>query len=228
MDLLNLPDYIDHTLLKPETSEENIVKLCREAKENKFKAVCVLPTHVNLASKLLVGTDVKVATVIGFPLGANLSVVKALEATEAINSGATELDMVINIGAIKDKNYELVKRDIVAVVDVAHATCPKALVKVIIETSLLTDEEKQIACQLSLEAGAEYVKTSTGFSGGGATVEDVRLMKSVVGEQAKVKASGGVRSYEDAVKMIEAGSSRIGTSSGVKIINGATVSGQEY
>jgi deoxyribose-phosphate aldolase len=210
---------IDHTLLKPETTKEQIEKLCNEAKEYNFASVCVNPTWVKYASELLQGTEVKVCTVIGFPLGANTPETKAFETKNAIENGAEEVDMVINIGALKSGNYDLVEEDIRAVVEAAKG---KALTKVIIETSLLTEEEKVKACELAVKAGADYVKTSTGFSTGGATVEDVALMRKTVGPDIGVKASGGVRSADDAEKMIEAGATRIGASSGVKIVQGLT------
>lgn len=210
---------IDHTLLKADATKEQIVTLCEEAKQYTFASVCVNPTWVKAASELLNRTEVKVCTVIGFPLGASTSATKAFETEDAIKNGATEVDMVINIGALKDKNYDLVKEDIKAVVDAAKG---KALSKVIIETSLLTNEEKEIACKLAVEAGADYVKTSTGFSTGGATVEDITLMRKTVESDIGVKASGGVRSSEDTEKMIAAGATRIGASSGVAIVNGLT------
>jgi deoxyribose-phosphate aldolase len=210
---------IDHTLLKADATKEQITILCEEAKKYEFASVCVNPTWVKLASELLDGTQVKVCTVIGFPLGATTSATKAFETKDAINNGATEVDMVINIGALKDKNYDLVKEDIKAVVDAAKG---KALSKVIIETSLLTNEEKEVACKLAVEAGTDFVKTSTGFSTGGATVEDIELMRKTVGPEIGVKASGGVRSSEDTEKMIAAGATRIGASSGVSIVNGLT------
>ncbi len=212
---MNIASMIDHTLLKPEATEEMIENLCKEAKENGFAAVCVNPFYVKKAKELLEGTEVKVATVVGFPLGANVKEVKAFEAKKAIEDGADEIDMVINIGALKNGDYEIVKEDIKAVVDEAKG---KAIVKVIIETCLLTDEEKIKACELAKEAGAHYVKTSTGFNKAGATVEDVKLMKETIGENMKVKASGGIRDYETAKAMIDAGASRIGASSSTKII----------
>ncbi|MFA5576001.1 MAG: deoxyribose-phosphate aldolase [Tissierellaceae bacterium] len=205
---------IDHTLLKPEATRDMIEKLCMEAIEYKFAAVCVNPYYVKPAYEILKNSDVKIATVIGFPLGANTKEVKALETLDAIKNGANEIDMVINIGALKNKDYHIVKEDIEAVVAAAKG---KAKVKVIIETCLLTEEEKIKACELSLEAGADFVKTSTGFSTGGATIEDIRLMKSVVGDKMEIKASGGVRDLDTARKMVQAGASRLGTSSGVKI-----------
>ena len=218
----NLPDdmsvakFIDHTLLKPEATTEQIRSLCAEAKQYQFASVCVNPTHISLCAELLSGSSVKVCSVIGFPLGANLPETKAFEAQKAIEQGASEVDMVINIGALKDRNLELVARDILGVVNTAHSR--NALCKVIIETSLLTEEEKKIACLLSKEAGADFVKTSTGFSTGGATVEDVALMKRTVGPLVGVKASGGVRSFETMEKMVQAGATRIGASAGVRII----------
>jgi len=216
---MNIASMIDHTLLKPEATEDMIKKLCDEAKEYGFVAVCVNPFYVKKAKELLEGTNVKVATVVGFPLGANVKEVKAFETKKAIEDGAEEIDMVINIGALKNKDYETVKEDIKAVVEAAG---DKAIVKVIIETCLLTDEEKVKACELAKESGAHYVKTSTGFSKAGAKVEDVKLMKKVIGEDMKVKASGGIRDYETAKAMIEAGASRIGASSSVKIIQEAS------
>lgn len=210
---------IDHTVLKADTTENQIVTLCEEAREYKFASVCVNPTWVKKCAELLQGSGVDVCTVIGFPLGANTSEVKAFETTQAIKDGATEVDMVINIGALKDGNNELVERDIKAVVDAAKG---KALTKVIIETCLLTDEEKVRACELAVKAGTDYVKTSTGFSTGGATKEDIALMRKTVGPDIGVKASGGVRNTEDAETMIAAGASRIGASAGVSIIKGLT------
>jgi len=213
----NFARMIDHTLLKAEATKEQIEKLCAEAKQFNFASVCVNPTWVKRSSELLQGTDVLVCTVIGFPLGANTPAVKAFEAKDAIANGAKEVDMVINIGALKDKNYDLVQADIAAVVEAAKDS---ALVKVIIESCLLTDEEKVKACELAVAAGADYVKTSTGFSTGGATAEDIALMRKTVGPELGVKASGGVRSLEDMKKMVEAGATRIGASSGVAIMNG--------
>ncbi|MBS4191350.1 deoxyribose-phosphate aldolase [Bacillus sp. FJAT-49705] len=210
---------IDHTLLKAEATKNQIEKICAEAKEYNFASVCVNPTWVKLSSELLAGTEVKVCTVIGFPLGASTPETKAFETKNAIENGATEVDMVINIGALKGGDIELVERDIQAVVDEAKG---KALTKVIIETCLLSEEEKVQACEISVKAGADFVKTSTGFSTGGATVEDIALMRKTVGPQIGVKASGGVRSAEDAAKMIEAGATRIGASSGAAIVNGLT------
>lgn len=215
----NIAKYIDHTLLKADAKKEQIEILCQEAKEYNFASVCVNPTWVGLASEMLNGTGVDVCTVIGFPLGANTPETKAFETRNAIENGATEVDMVINIGALKSGNTELVEKDIRAVVEAAKG---KALTKVIIETSLLTEDEKVTACELSVKAGADFVKTSTGFSTGGATVEDIRLMRKVVGPEIGVKASGGVRNAEDANNMIEAGATRIGASSGIAIVKGLT------
>lgn len=217
MNSKEIASMIDHTLLKPEATEEEIKKLCLEAKEHGFASVCVNPSNVKFAYDILKDTKVKVCTVIGFPLGANTSTLKAFEAREAIENGATEVDMVINVGKLKAKDYEFVKNDIKAVVDAAKG---KALTKVILETCLLTDEEKVTACKLSKEAGADFVKTSTGFSKGGATAEDIKLMRETVGEKMGVKASGGVRTHEDAVKMINAGASRIGASASIAICEG--------
>ena len=218
---MKLNKFIDHTILKPETTQEQVEKILSEAKEYDFASVCVNPTWVSLAADSLKDSDVKVCTVIGFPLGANTSAVKAFETEVAIANGADEIDMVINVGALKAGNDALVLDDIKAVVEASG----DKLVKVIIEACLLTDDEKVRACQLSKEAGADYVKTSTGFSTGGATVADVALMRKTVGPDMGVKASGGARSYEDAIAFIEAGASRIGASSGVAIMNGAQADG---
>ncbi|SDY51575.1 deoxyribose-phosphate aldolase [Evansella caseinilytica] len=213
-----LAKYIDHTLLKPDATKEEIIALSEEAKAYGFASVCVNPTWVGAAYEVLKDTpDVKVCTVIGFPLGANTPEVKAYETKNAIENGATEVDMVINIGALKEGNDALVLDDIKAVADAARG---KALTKVIIETSLLTGEEKVRACKLAVEAGTDYVKTSTGFSGCGATVEDIRLMRAAVGRDVGVKASGGVRDREAAEAMIEAGATRIGASAGIAIVKG--------
>lgn len=211
---MNYNRLIDHTVLKPETQEEAVIKLCKEALEFNFASVCVNPTFVELCAGLLKGSEVKVCTVIGFPLGANTKEVKGFEALDAVNKGAEEIDMVINIGALKDKKYDYVYEEIKYIKE----CCKGRLLKVIIETCLLTDEEKVKACELSVKAGADYVKTSTGFSTGGATVSDIALMRKTVGPDLGVKASGGVRSYEDMVNMVEAGATRIGTSSGPKLM----------
>jgi deoxyribose-phosphate aldolase len=210
---------IDHTLLKPEATKEQIVKLAEEAKTYHFASVCVNPAWVKTAYEILKDTDVKVCTVIGFPLGATTPEVKAFETKNAIENGASEVDMVINIGALKSGDDELVEKDIRAVVEAAKG---KALVKVIIEACLLTDEEKVRACQLAVKAGADFVKTSTGFSTGGATAEDVALMRKTVGPNVGVKASGGIRTADDLLAMEKAGANRIGASAGVQIINGET------
>ncbi len=214
---MNYAKLIDHTLLKADAKKEAILTLCEEARQHHFASVCVNPTWVEIAAQLLRGTDVAVCTVIGFPLGANTPETKAFEASDAIAKGATEVDMVINIGALKDENDELVERDIRAVIEVAKG---KALTKVIIETSLLTEEEKVRACKLAVKAGADFVKTSTGFSTGGATVEDIALMRKTVGPTIGVKASGGVRDFAGMDAMVQAGATRIGTSSGVALISG--------
>lgn len=210
--------YIDHTLLKADAKADEVENLCQEARDYDFKTVCINPVWVDYAVELLEGTDVGVTTVIGFPLGANTPEMKAAEAKQAVEKGAADVDMVINIGALKNEDYDTVLNDIKAVVD---AVAGKAIVKVIIETSLLTKSEKIRASELSKESGADFVKTSTGFSTGGATLEDVQLMRATVGPKMGVKASGGVRSYEDAIAMIDAGATRIGASSGIAIVEGA-------
>ena len=213
---MTLAKYIDHTALKPDTTLEQIDALLEEAKEYGFKSVCINPTDVAHARKALEGTDVLVCTVIGFPLGATTSEVKAFETEDAIKKGAQEVDMVINIGGLKDGRDEEVKRDIESVVAAANGVTTK----VIIETCLLTEDEKVRACELALAAGADFVKTSTGFSSGGATAEDIKLMRETVGPDLGVKASGGIRSYEDVKTMIDNGATRIGASAGVKILKG--------
>ena len=214
---MELNKYIDHTLLKPEATKEQITKLCQEARQYDFASVCVNTCYVPLAKELLAGSDVKVCCVVGFPLGAMDTVSKAFEAKTAVANGAQEVDMVINIGALKDKDYDYVTKDIAAVVEASKP----AIVKVIIEACLLTDEEKVEACKCSMNAKAEFVKTSTGFSTHGATPEDVALMKKTVGNVCKVKAAGGVRSYDDAMNMIEAGADRLGCSAGIKVMEEA-------
>jgi deoxyribose-phosphate aldolase len=206
---------IDHTLLKADASQDQIAQLCYEARTYHFASVCVNPAHVKLAAQLLKGSEVPVCTVVGFPLGATPATVKAFETQQAIRDGAREIDMVINIGALKSEDYQVVYEDIASVVRAAHAG--NAIVKVIIEAALLTDEEKVVACQLSKAAGADYVKTSTGFGPGGATAADVTLMRRVVGPSMGIKAAGGVGSYADAQAMIAAGATRIGASAGVRI-----------
>ena len=211
---------IDHTLLKPDATRDQIETLCQEARQFHFASVCVNPSYVRLAARLLQGAaDVAVCTVIGFPLGATTSEVKAFEAQQVIAQGAREVDMVQNIGALKSGDVTLVQQDIQAVVEVAHAQ--GALCKVILETALLTDGEKETACRIAQDAGADFVKTSTGFGPGGATVQDIVLMRRVVGPEMGVKASGGVRTYADALAMIQAGATRIGASAGVRIVNEA-------
>ncbi|WP_313891799.1 deoxyribose-phosphate aldolase [Psychrobacillus sp.] len=215
----NIAALIDHTLLKQNATKEQIEKLCEEAKTYTFASVCVNPTWVNLSANLLQNTAVKVCTVIGFPLGASTTAVKAFETTNAIENGAQEIDMVLNVGALKDAAYDFVQKDIEAVVEAAKG---KAIVKVIFETCLLTNEEIVKASELSKAAGADFVKTSTGFSTDGATIEAVKLMRETVGAELGVKASGGVRSLEDLQAMVEAGANRIGASSGVEIMQGLT------
>ncbi|MFZ4451977.1 deoxyribose-phosphate aldolase [Salibacterium aidingense] len=215
----SLASMIDHTLLKPESTLEQVLQLCEEAETHQFASVCINPSMVPAAYEALKDTKVKVCTVIGFPLGATLTSVKAFEAEKAIAEGASEIDMVINIGALKSGKEKDVRSDMEAVV---QAASDKALVKVIIETVLLTEKEKEKACSLAVQAGADFVKTSTGFAGGGATLEDVKLMKRVVGGQVKVKASGGVKDEQTALAMIEAGADRLGTSSGTAIVSGQT------
>lgn len=214
-----LASMIDHTLLKPEATEAQVRQLCDEAKQSSFASVCVNPPYVALCASLLAGTPVRVCTVVGFPLGAHVPQVKAFEAEQAIRAGATEIDMVINVGALKNGDNALVEHDVAEVVRVSHAA--GALVKVIIEAALLTDEEKVTACRLAQSAGADFVKTSTGFGPGGATPHDVALMRQTVGPQMGVKAAGGIRILQDALAMIEAGATRIGASASVKIISEA-------
>jgi deoxyribose-phosphate aldolase len=217
---------IDHTLLKPDATSGQIITLCAEAREHGFASVCVNPYWVPLAAQELSGCDVKTCTVVGFPLGANTTPAKIFEAGKALRSGAQEIDMVINIGELKAGNVSAVLADIRGVVEESHAA--GAIVKVILETCLLTDAQKVTACQLCVEAGADFVKTSTGFSTGGATVEDVALMRNTVGPLIGVKASGGVRSLADLRKMVDAGATRIGTSSGVAIVAGALAAEGAY
>ena len=221
---MNLNKFIDHTVLKADTPKAKVQQIIDEAIQYDFMSVCINPTWVSFAAEKLVATDVKVCTVIGFPLGANTSTVKAFEAAEAIKNGADEVDMVINIGAAKDGDWDLVESDIQAVVDASK----DVTTKVIIETSLLTDEEKVKACQAAVRAGSDFVKTSTGFSTAGATVADIALMRQTVGPDLGVKASGGVRSIADAQAMIEAGATRLGTSNGVDIMKGNVADGNGY
>ncbi|MFP4497656.1 MAG: deoxyribose-phosphate aldolase [Vulcanimicrobiota bacterium] len=208
---------IDHTALKPDTTRDQILKLCDEAKRYSFASCCVNPVWVPTVAECLKGSPVKTCVVIGFPLGANSSVVKAMETRDAIAAGADEVDMVINVGALKAGDYDLVQKDIEAVVNAAQGR----IVKVILETALLTDEEKIKACQLSKQAGADFVKTSTGFGPGGATVEDIRLMRQTVGKYMGVKASGGIRDFDKAHEMVKAGATRIGASASVAIVKGS-------
>lgn len=211
---MKLSKYIDHTLLKQNATEAQIRVLCDEAKTYDFMSVCINPGFVSLCNELLEGTDVKVCTVIGFPLGANTTEVKVYETQNALNNGADEIDMVINVSALKDKKYDLIENEIRSI----KSVCGDNILKVIIETCLLEDDEIVKACELAVAAGADFVKTSTGFSTGGATAKDVKLMKDTVKDQASVKASGGVRSQEDMEAMIQAGATRIGTSSGVALV----------
>ncbi|MCL2294935.1 MAG: deoxyribose-phosphate aldolase [Spirochaetes bacterium] len=215
MENTDISSYIDHTLLKPDASEKQIEQLCQEALLYNFYSVCVNPSWVALAGKLLKGSRVEVCSVAGFPLGAVKSSIKAIETENAIEDGATEIDMVINIGFLKDRNLKQLENDILIV----RKSCSDSVVlKVIIETCLLTEEEKIIACNIAVNAGADFVKTSTGFSLSGATIADVELLKKTVGNNAKVKASGGIKTLDDALKMITAGAARLGTSSGVAIM----------
>lgn len=209
--------YIDHTVLKPDTVRSTVKRFCDEAREYHFASVCVNPTHVRLVANELKGTGVKTCCVVGFPLGANTPFIKATEAAEAVQNGADEVDMVINIGALKDRDHELVYQDIRAVVAAVH---PKALVKVIIETCLLTDEEKVTACQIAQRAKADFVKTSTGFGSGGATAADIRLMKRTVGDTMQVKASTGINDRQIFEELLAAGAVRMGTSKGIRIVRG--------
>lgn len=211
---MNYNKMIDHTVLKADTPLETVKRICDKAMEYGFASVCINPCHVAYCADYLKDSDVNVCTVIGFPLGANTSAVKAFETKDAIANGADEIDMVMNIGALKDKNYDLVRDDVKAVVEAANGT----LVKVILETCLLTEDEIKKACELCVEAKADYVKTSTGFSTRGATIEDVRIMKEAVHGKAKVKAAGGVRTPEDMVKIVAAGADRIGTSAGCSLV----------
>jgi deoxyribose-phosphate aldolase len=218
---LQLSHYIDHTLLKADAQQPQIESLCREAQEYGFFSVCVNSANVAKCAKILAGTKVKVCSVVGFPLGAMDTKAKAFETSAALQNGATEIDMVLNIGALKDMQFAEVLNDIRAVVDAAQGH----IVKVIIETSLLSESEKIKACELAVEAGAHFVKTCTGFGGGGATIQDVRLMKAAVGSKAEVKASGGIKDETQARALIAAGATRLGTSSGITIVNGGSVQG---
>lgn len=219
----NINRYIDHTLLKPEATAEQIEKLCQEAIQYRFFSVCINPGNISLAKKFLGTTDVAICTVIGFPLGANTTETKVFETKNAISLGANEIDMVLNIGAVKSGNWKLVEDDIRAVKN----ACQEKVLKVIFETCLLTDEEKKMCAQVSERAGADFIKTSTGFSSAGATYDDVSLMRAAVTSKVQVKASGGVRDLSTALKMIELGATRLGTSSGIAIIEG-TQSDSKY
>lgn len=213
---MKLSKFIDHTILKAFAAEADIIKLCEQAKENDFMSVCINPYNVTLAKKLLAGTGIKVCTVIGFPLGANKTAVKAYETKLAYEDGCDEFDMVINVGALKDKKYDYVRDDIKAVIKEAKGKTTK----IIIETLFLTEEEKIMVCKLSAEVGADFVKTCTGFNEGIATVEDVKLMRANISKNMKVKASAGIRTYEQAQALIDAGAERLGTSAGAVIISG--------
>lgn len=214
--MMKIAGLIDHTALKPDTTREQIEVLCKEAIEYDFASVCVNPCYVKLCGELLKDYRIKVCTVIGFPLGATTTAAKVAEAEEAVKNGATEVDMVINVGAIKSGDFDLAKSDVAAVV---QAVKGKALVKVILETCLLTEDEKVRCCNICKEAGADFVKTSTGFSTGGATVEDIKLMRSIVKPSLGVKASGGIRDYKTAKAMVDAGASRIGASASIAIVS---------
>jgi deoxyribose-phosphate aldolase len=223
---MRLNSYIDHTLLKPEATLAQIEKLCDEAKTNEFCSVCVNSFYVKAAVKLLAGSQVKVCTVVGFPLGASTMETKRFEAMKAITEGAREIDMVINISAVKSGDWQYVLDDMSSLAQVCHQQ--GAILKVILETCLLTNEEKKMCCELAVKAGVDFVKTSTGFSTGGATIEDVKLMRAVVGPAMGVKASGGIRNAETAIAMIKAGATRLGTSASVEIAKGAGDSGGGY
>ncbi|MDH8676554.1 deoxyribose-phosphate aldolase [Fusibacter bizertensis] len=222
---MNIAKTIDHTILKPNVTDADVIKICNEAKTHGFFSVCVNPYFVPLVASELKGSEVKVTSVIGFPLGASTTFIKAAEAKKAVEDGANEIDMVINVSALKDGKYDFVKSDIAAVVEAIKGN---AILKVILETCLLTKDEIVKACELSKEAGAQFVKTSTGFSTGGATAEDVALMKKTVGEALEVKASGGVRDYETAMAMINAGATRIGASASIDIANKSNTSTSDY
>lgn len=220
---MNIARYIDHTLLRPDATPAQIKKLCEEAVQYGFASVCINPAYVSLAAQLLAGTPVKVCTVIGFPLGATPTLVKVIEMDQAIEDGADEFDMVLNVGHLKSGDHEYVKYEIAVLACEAHSD--GKILKVIIETALLTDDEKRTACLLAKEAGTDFVKTSTGFAAGGATTQDVTLMRATVGPDMGVKASGGITDYPTAKAMIDAGATRIGTSKGVAIVSGAPTCG---
>jgi deoxyribose-phosphate aldolase len=215
-----MANLIDQTLLKPDATKDDIRRLCQEAMNYGFWSVCINPSYIPLAASILQDNEVKICSVVGFPLGANTPEVKAFEAEKALRDGANEIDMVINLGALKSGDYELVKRDIRSVVEQGVRFQRGVIVKVIIETGLLIDNDKALACKVVKESGANFVKTSTGINTRGATVQDVEFIRRLVGPEFGVKASGGIRTYEDAIKLIEAGANRIGTSSGVSIIKG--------
>jgi deoxyribose-phosphate aldolase len=223
---MEMNKYIDHTLLKPEATLAQIEKLCQEAKENKFFSVCVNSYYVRAAAEFLKGSDVKVCTVVGFPLGASTMETKRFEAMKAIADGAREIDMVLNISAVKSTAWQYVLDDMSSLAKVCHQQ--NILLKVILETCLLTEEEKKKACELAVKAGVDFVKTSTGFSTAGATVADVKLMRSIVGKDIGVKASGGIRDTATAQAMIEAGATRLGTSASVDIVKGVSTSTSSY
>ena len=223
---MELNKYIDHTMLKAYAQEKDIIKLCDEADKYKFKSVCINPCYVSLVKSYLekLKSTVKICTVVGFPLGQNTIETKTFEAQNAINTGAEEIDMVINIGALLDKKFEYIEKEISDI----RKICEGKILKVIIETCYLTDEEKKIACELAVKAGTDYVKTSTGFGTGGSTPADIKLMRETVGENIGVKASGGVRCEEDAVKVIDAGATRIGASASIAIVSGDNSSKSDY
>jgi len=223
---MDLAQWIDHTLLRPDATEAEIVQLCEEARQHKFFSICVNPYWVAYSVNALEGSDVKVCTVAGFPLGATTSAAKRVEAQRAVNDGAAEVDMVLNVGALKSGLLSDVETDIRTTAEITHQGGGK--LKVILETGLLTDIEKEHACRIAVAAGADFVKTSTGFAKGGATVEDIQLMRRIVGPKFGVKASGGVRTYDDAIRMIEAGATRIGASASIAIVTGAPASGGGY
>jgi deoxyribose-phosphate aldolase len=223
-----LAGLIDHTLLKPDATRDDIKRLCQEAINYGFWSVCINPSYVLLAASILRDTEVRVCSVVGFPLGANIPEVKAFEAERALGDGANEIDMVVNLGALKAGDYELVRRDIGYVVKQGNRFQRDAIVKVIIETGLLTNKEMALACQVVKESGADFVKTSTGINTRGATVQDVKLIRKLVGPEFGVKASGGIRTYKDAVKLIEAGANRIGTSSGTSIVKNTKILGRQF
>jgi deoxyribose-phosphate aldolase len=223
---MKLNQYIDHTLLKPEASLEQIQKLCLEAKENQFCSVCVNSFYVKAAVDFLTGSGIKVCTVVGFPLGASTMETKRFEAMKAIAEGAKEIDMVLNISAVKSKNWQYVLDDMSSLAQVCHQQ--GAILKVILETCLLNEEEKKMACELAVKANVDFVKTSTGFSSAGATIEDVTLMRKIVGPKIGVKASGSIRNTQTAIAMIEAGATRLGTSASVEIVNGVNAGSGTY